>query len=71
MEKVYIDLRVQKVMVFLISLDYQGSDGLDGVESLITNVGGRLLMLQKDKANPERKTRKVLYTVVKYTGSVL
>lgn len=71
MEKVYIDLRVQKVMVFFISLDYQGSDGLDGVESLITNVGGRLLMLQKDKANPERKTRKVLYTVVKYTGSVL
>lgn len=58
-------------MVFFISLDYQGSDGLDGVESLITNVGGRLLMLQKDKANPERKTRKVLYTVVKYTGSVL
>lgn len=71
MEKVYTDLRVQKVMVFFISLDYQGSDGLDGVESLITNVGGRLLMLQKDKANPERKTRKVLYTVVKYTGSVL
>lgn len=39
--------------------EYQGSDGLDGVESLITNVGGRLLMLQKDKAYPERKAKKV------------
>jgi len=44
--------------VFLFS-EYQGSDGLDGVESLITNVGGRLLMLQKDKASPERKSKKV------------
>ena len=44
--------------IFIFS-DYQGSEGLDGVESLITNVGGRLLMLQKDKAYPERKTRKV------------
>ena len=39
--------------------EYQGSDGLDGVESLITNVGGRLLMLQKDKAYTERKAKKV------------
>ena len=45
-------------IVFLLS-EYQGSDGLDGVESLITNVGGRLLMLQKDKAYPERKSKKV------------
>ena len=44
--------------VFLLS-EYQSSDGLDGVESLITNVGGRLLMLQKDKAYPERKSKKV------------
>ena len=44
--------------LFLLS-EYQGSDGLDGVESLITNVGGRLLMLQKDKAYPERKYKKV------------
>lgn len=43
----------------LLFSEYQGSDGLDGVESLITNVGGRLLMLQKDKAYPERKTKKV------------
>ena len=35
--------------------------GLDGVESLIANVAGWLLMFQKDKATPEkeRKTRKV------------
>ena len=48
------------VKVIFISSDYQESDGLDGVESLITNVGGRLLMLQKDKAYPERKSKKVL-----------
>ena len=50
-------MKILKV-VFLFS-EYQGSDGLDGVESLITNVGGRLLMLQKDKLCPERKTKKV------------
>lgn len=54
------------VKVIFISSDYQGSDGLDGVESLITNVGGRLLMLQKDKAYPERKSKKVLDTVMKF-----
>lgn len=37
------------------------------MESLITNVGGRLLMLQKDKAYPERKSKKVLDTVMKFT----
>ena len=42
-----------------MSSEYVGSEGLDGVESLIINVGGRLLMLQKDKAYPERRTRKV------------
>ena len=48
-----------KVFYLTYSIDYQGLEGLDGVESLITNVGGRLLMLQRDKNYPERKTKKV------------
>lgn len=51
-------LAVVHVTLTSLYADYQGSDGLDGVESLITNVGGRLLMLQKDKAYPERKSKK-------------
>ena len=48
-----------KVFFLTYFIDYQGLEGLDGVESLITNVGGRLLMLQRDKNYPERKTKKV------------
>jgi len=51
-------LAVVHVTLTSLYAEYQGSDGLDGVESLITNVGGRLLMLQKDKASPERKSKK-------------
>jgi len=51
-------LAVVHVTLTSLYAEYQGSDGLDGVESLITNVGGRLLMLQKDKAYPERKSKK-------------
>lgn len=51
-------LAVVHVTLTSLYAEYQGSEGLDGVESLITNVGGRLLMLQKDKAYPERKTKK-------------
>ena len=51
--------RLKIFKIFCLFSEYQGSDGLDGVESLITNVGGRLLMLQKDKAYPERKSKKV------------
>ena len=52
-------LRILRVFFLTYSIDYQGLEGLDGVESLITNVGGRLLMLQRDKNYPERKTKKV------------
>ncbi|XP_078352736.1 guanine nucleotide exchange factor subunit RIC1-like isoform X2 [Oculina patagonica] len=51
-------LAVVHVTLTSLYAEYQGSDGLDGVESLITNVGGRLLMLQKDKLYPERKAKK-------------
>ncbi|KAK2569545.1 Guanine nucleotide exchange factor subunit RIC1 [Acropora cervicornis] len=51
-------LAVVHVTLTSLYAEYKGSEGLDGVESLIINVGGRLLMLQKDKAYPERRTRK-------------
>lgn len=51
-------LAVIHVTLTSLYAEYVGSEGLDGVESLIINVGGRLLMLQKDKAYPERRTRK-------------
>ncbi|XP_029180425.2 guanine nucleotide exchange factor subunit RIC1-like [Acropora millepora] len=51
-------LAVVHVTLTSLYAEYEGSEGLDGVESLIINVGGRLLMLQKDKAHPERRTRK-------------
>ncbi|XP_073227336.1 guanine nucleotide exchange factor subunit RIC1-like isoform X3 [Porites lutea] len=51
-------LAVVHVTLTSLYADYQGLEGLDGVESLITNVGGRLLMLQRDKNYPERKTKK-------------
>jgi hypothetical protein len=44
-----------------VYLESGNLDGLEAVESLIANVGGWLLMLQKDKASPEKdkKSRKV------------
>ncbi|XP_048581598.1 guanine nucleotide exchange factor subunit RIC1 isoform X2 [Nematostella vectensis] len=44
--------------------EVDGVDGLGGVEALIANVGGWLLMLQKDKAlaDKEKKSKKVSFS---------